>query len=59
MKATQKQQVDKVFDTMKKLLDKEEKMDDEDAMVSRVNTLDILDIHEQVQSALPMLCEHF
>jgi hypothetical protein len=57
MKATQKQQVDKAFDTMKKLLDKEEKLDDEDAMVSRVNTLDILDIHEQVQSALPMLCE--
>ncbi len=57
MKATQKQQVDKAFDTMKKLLNKEEKLDDEDAMVSRVNTLDILDIHEQVQSALPMLCE--
>ena len=56
-KTTQKQQVDSVFDKIKKLLDKEEKLDDEDAMVGRVNTLDILDIHDQVQATLPMLCQ--
>ena len=33
-----------------------EKLDSDDAMVGRVNTLDILDIHDQVESALPMLC---
>jgi len=56
-KTAQKQQVDSVFDKIKKLLDKEEKLDDEDAMVGRVNTLDILDIHDQVQATLPMLCQ--
>jgi len=57
LKATQKQQVDGAFATMKALLDQEEELDSDDAMVGRVNTLDILDIHEQVQSALPLLCQ--
>ena len=55
-KATQKQAVDGAFATMQALLDKEYELDSDDAMVGRVNTLDILDIHDQVESALPMLC---
>jgi hypothetical protein len=55
-KATQKQAVDGAFATMQALLDKEYELDSDDAMEGRVNTLDILDIHDQVESALPMLC---
>ena len=57
LKATQKQAVDGAFATMQALLDKEYELDSADAMVGRVNTLDILDIHDQVQSTLPMLCK--
>ena len=56
-KATQKQQVDGVFGTIQKLLDKEEELNVDDAMQGRVNTLDMLDLHDQVQSTLPVLCE--
>jgi hypothetical protein len=56
-KATQKQQVDGVFGTIQKLLDKEEELNADDAMQGRVNTLDMLDLHDQVQSTLPVLCE--
>jgi len=56
-KTAQKQQVDGAFETMKSLLDQEEELDSADAMVGRVNTLDMFDIHEQVESALPMLCQ--
>ena len=56
-KTEQKKQVDGAFGTMKSLLDQEEKLDSDDAMVGRVNTLDMFDIQEQVESALPMLCQ--
>jgi len=56
-KTAQKKQVDGAFGTMKSLLDQEEKLDSDDAMVGRVNTLDMFDIQEQVESALPMLCQ--
>ena len=57
LKATQKQQVDGVFGTIQKLLDQEEELNDDDAMIGRVNTLDMLDLQDQVQSTLPILCE--
>ena len=56
LKATQKEQVDGMFATMQALLDKEYDLNSTDAMVGRVNTLDILDIHNQVESTLPGLC---
>jgi len=56
-KAAQKQQVDGAFNMMKSLLDQEEKLDSDDAMVGRVNTLDMFDIQEQMESALPILCQ--
>ena len=56
-KAEQKKQVDGAFDMMKSLLDQEAKLDSDDAMVGRVNTLDMFDIQEQMESALPILCQ--
>jgi len=56
-KAEQKKQVDGAFDMMKSLLDQENKLDSDDAMVGRVNTLDMFDIQEQMESALPILCQ--
>ena len=56
-KTAQKSQVDGAFATMKKLLDKQEELDSDDAMVGRVNTMDMLDVNEDVQSALSVLCQ--
>jgi len=56
-KSTQKQLVDGAFGTIKKLLDKEEELNDDDAMAGRVNTIDLVEIQNKVESALPMLCQ--
>ena len=56
-KTAQKTQVDGMFATIKSLLDQEDKLNSDDAMVGRVNTLDMLDVNEQVQETLPTLCQ--
>ena len=56
-KATQKTQVDNAFATVKKLLDQQKELNDDDAMVGRVNTVELVDIQLQVEQALPTLCQ--
>ena len=52
--STQKQSVEKLFDNLKKLMDQEEEING-DPMLIRVNTVDVEDIHEQIQATLPVL----
>ena len=52
---TQKNNVEGWFGTMKDMLDEEEELNQEDAMLGRVNTLDLTDVHDRLESMLPSL----
>ena len=52
---TQKKNVEGWFGTMKDMLDEEEELNQEDAMLGRVNTLDLTDVHDRLESMLPSL----
>ena len=52
--SSQKQSVEKLFDNLKKLMDKEEKLNGDPFMI-RSNTVDVEDIHEEIQATLPVL----
>lgn len=53
--ADQKKNVEGWFGTMKSLLDKEDELNKEDAMLGRVNMLDLSEVHERLQTSLPSL----
>ena len=54
--ATKKEEVDGMFETIKLLLEKNDELNNDDSMLKSANTIDILDIQEQVQDTLPLLC---
>ena len=43
------------FGTMESLLDEEEELNQDDVMLGRMNTLDLTDVHDRLQAALPSL----
>ena len=54
--ATKKEEVDGMFETIKSLLDKNEELNSDDSLLKSVNTIDMIDLQEQVQQTLPLLC---
>ena len=53
--ADQKKKVEGWFSTIKNLLDQEDELNKDDAMLGRVNMLDMSEVHEHLQASLPSL----
>ncbi len=53
--SNQKKTVEGWFGTVEKLLEKEEELNNDDALVGRLNILDLTDVHGDLQSSIPSL----
>ena len=52
---SQKKNAEGWFDTMQDMLEEEEELNQDDIMLGRMNTLEMTDVHDRLQTALPSL----
>ena len=52
---SQKKNAEGWFDTMQDMLDEEDELNQDDIMLGRMNTLEMTDVHDRLQTALPSL----
>ncbi len=55
LKEKQKKIVEGWFDTVQKLLEKEDELNDSDALIGRLNILEMSEVHDDIKSSLPSL----
>ena len=53
--SAKKKTVDKCYDDLKKLYDKEEKLNNPEDFQSRVNLMDVADVHDEIDKVMPSL----
>ena len=54
--ATKKEEVDGMFESIKSMLEQNEEFNTDDSMLKSANTIDMIDLQEQMEETLPLLC---